>query len=110
APVARAAEILRRIETETTHHAHRTRTTAVVSGANRLRCVFDHGDAALFADLEDRIHRRALTVDVDGHDCFSAWCDRVGDSRRIEVVSFRIDVDEHRTRAESRDTRGGREE
>src|ERR1051325_12146455 len=61
AAVASAAEVLRRIKTETANHAHRTRAPSVVSGANRLRGVFDHGNATLFAEVEDWIHRRALS-------------------------------------------------
>src|SRR5215213_900291 len=72
-----AAEVLRRIKTEASDHAHRARTASVVSRANRLRRIFDYGYSMTAAEVEQRIHRRALSVDVNGHDRFGSRRDRV---------------------------------
>ncbi len=77
AAVARAAQVLRRIKTETTHDAHRTCAPPIVVRANRLRGIFDDRNAASFADVEQRIHLRTLAVEMYRHDHFRARRDRV---------------------------------
>src|SRR5215212_9617814 len=101
--ITSAAEILRRIETEASDQTHRARAPSIMSRANRLRRIFNHGYSMTPSKIEQGIHLRALAVDMDGHDGFRAWRDRVSNTRRIDVIAVWIDIDENGTRAESSD-------
>src|SRR4051794_39453437 len=101
--ITRAAEVLRRVKTETPDQAHRARPPSIVRRADRLRGIFNYGDSVSLPDLEQRIHLGALAVKMDRHDDFRSRRDRVRYARWIEVVSARIDIDEDRSRAESSD-------
>ncbi len=80
----------------------------MIGGANRLCCIFDDRNAVTPAQREQRVHLGALPVDVHRHDRLRARRDRARNLRHVEIVSMRIDIDEHRPRAEPRDTTPGR--
>ena len=67
AAVAPAAEVLGRVEAEAAGVAERADAGGPVEGAVGLAGVLDHGDPALAAELEDRVHvdRAAEEVDRD---------------------------------------------
>src|SRR5581483_10552514 len=61
-------------------------------------------------DGVDRIHVRALTVEMHRHDRARTPADLLLDLRRIDVVVLEAHVDEYRTRAEAMHDSGGRKE
>src|SRR5215213_95837 len=78
--ITRATEVLGRIKTETSDHAHRARAASFVSRANRLSRILDHRNPMTPPELKQRIHRRTLAVNMHRHDDFGSRRDRIGNA------------------------------
>src|SRR5439155_25867583 len=70
ATVAEAAQVLGRVERETSGESVGARRFAVALGADRLGRVLDHGNLSRTGDVVDRFHVRQLPEEVYGHDRF----------------------------------------
>src|SRR5712691_9417472 len=71
-----SAEVLGRIEAEAGKVTEASCVTSFVLCAVRLRGVFNNQQIVSACNIENRIHIRALPIQMHGHDCFGAWCDR----------------------------------
>ena len=101
AGVAVSPEILARIETECGDVAETSGAPAVPARAVRLTRILDDEDAVPACELEDRLHRYDLTVEMHRHDRLRMRRQRALQERGIDQIVC-VDVDEHRPR-----TRGG---
>ena len=90
-----SAQVLARIETETSHVAHAPGASSFVFGAVGLGCIFDHDEAPPLGDRQNRVHVSHLPIEVDGNDGFGALRDRGLDLRHIHRERTLIDIDEH---------------
>ena len=110
ARVPRASQVLRRIEREGGHRAECPRRALLVGRPDRLAGVFENGDAAASGDFQDRLHVRALAVEMDRLDRLRAGRDGRFEPGRVEVERARLDVHEDGPRVQARDFTGRREE
>ena len=78
--------------------------------ADRLRRVLDDGNAGAGGDVEDRIHVGAQAEQVHRHDRLVRGVMAAATAAGSMLKVDRIDVHEHRPRAEARDGAGRREE
>ena len=113
AAVAVAAERLGRKEARRRRRRERAELAALVGRAERLRGVVEHEQAFRLGDRQQRIvvGRQAEQIDRDHRLGLEAVTlggrDRALDARRIEIERVRIDIGEHRRRAEQHDHFGG---
>ncbi len=108
--VAEGAEILARKEREAADRAHRSCLPAVIPRADGLRGILDHRDPGVARSVQDRIHVRALAIQVHDDDGSGLGGDRGADGVGGEVVCRGIDVHQPRRGAQPADAPGGREE
>lgn len=112
AGVAVSAEILARIEAETTDGADGAAAAAFVFRANGLGGVFDNHGAVTAGDVEEGVHVGGAAEEVDGLDgpdvavAGEGGFDLVG----VEVEGVGIDVDKDWLNAEAGERAGGGEE
>ena len=93
AAIAKSAEILGRIKAKAANFGDRARHLHAISRADRLTCVFNHGDSAILGERHDRIHVRALSEQMNRNDRLGARRDLPPQILDIEQVAVRIDVD-----------------
>ena len=110
AGIAERAEVLRREERKRGHRPEHAGAAAVVLRADRLRRILDHGQIVFRSDAVDLVHRRALAIEMHGHDRLRGRRDARLDLRRVEVVISEVDVGKDRRRAEAVDDAGRGEE
>src|SRR5581483_4026877 len=106
--VAEAAEILGGEKREAAERSQRARALAAILRTDGLGRILHDGDPVPRGDGVDRIHVRALTVEMHRHDRARTPADLLLDLRRIDVVVLEAHVDEYRTRAEAMHDSGGR--
>ena len=105
-----AAERLAREEAGAADRAQVAAAPAPVSGAEALRRVLDHRQIVARGDRANGVHVGALAVEAHRHQRAGARRDGGLDQRRIDVAGVRLDIDEHRHRAEQHDRLGRRRE
>ena len=108
--VAEATEILAREEAESSVGTDGADPAALVFRADGLTGVFDHDEPMLLRQGHDRVHVGRLTEEVDRYDRLGVrgyfGFDRAG----IDIERDRVDVREHRGRADPHDGSDGGEE
>ena len=97
------------METEAPHVAERSDTTSPQLREHRLRTIFNNCEAVLPRDVDDRIHRRWPTGEMDGQHGFRSRCDGRRNRVRVEIHVI-PDVDEDGARTQHRDRRSRRDE
>jgi len=75
-----------------------------------LRGVLDHRNACAPGGIEDWIEIGTQPEEVHGHDGPGARSDRPSHRVRIDGIRQRVDIDQHRSRADSRDGPSRRKE
>ena len=76
--------------------ANRTGGTILVTGAMRMRRIFDHHELMSVRDRHDQIHISRLACKMNGDDCAGARRDCGFDGHWINVEGLKVDVREHR--------------
>ncbi len=108
--IAERAEIFRRKKGETSDRADAADRLIAIAGADRLRGVFDDGDAGLESQCRGwASYRRFDRTDARARS-LGPGVRAARKPRRIDVVGHRIDVDEDRSRTQPRDRSGAGEE
>lgn len=92
--VAESSEIFGWKETEASDVPERPRQFAPALGAERLGAVFDKLQAAFFAETDDWGHVAGQPVEVHDQNGSGFLRDFSLNARGVDVVGFRIDVDE----------------
>ena len=110
AAVARAAEILARVEAEAAGQADAAGHGAWRARAEGLRAILDHDQPAPRCDLHDRVHLRRAPEEVHRDDRARRRGERRLDGLGSDVEARAIDIDEHRARAGVHDALDRRDE
>ena len=79
-------------ETEARHVAEGSDSLAFIHGAMGLGAVFHDLEIVLLCQCQDRIHVCRLSVEVHRDNGFCPRRELRRDLRRIDVISFRVDV------------------
>src|SRR5712692_2042420 len=108
--VAVGAEVLAGIEAEAAQFTERPGLAAAVAGADGLRVVFDHLEAAARRHLEDGVHCGGQAVEMDRDDGTGFRRNLRFEQRRVEVERAGLDVREHRARTQHADDPRSRNE
>src|SRR5262249_31709986 len=85
ASIAEAAEVLCREEAETGQGRELAYSLSVVIRADRLRSILDDRNAALRANLADRVHLGRLAEKIDRHDGLRLWRNGPLDATRLDI-------------------------
>ncbi len=109
-PPFAAAEVLQVVQAEGAGDSQRSAHPPLVHRPVRLAGVFDHMQAVLLGDGENRVHVSRAAVNVDGNDRPGPLGDCRFDLGRVERVVPRLDVDEDGNRHLVQDARGRGEE
>src|SRR6266849_640034 len=103
ARIAIGSKIFCGIKTDARRVSQRSSAPAFVTSADGLRVVFDYGKLMRSRKLEDWVHVRGETVEMDNNDCASPRRHPALELRGIDVVSAGANVSEHGLRAEGAD-------
>ena len=108
AGIAERAEVLGRIEREAAGQPQSADAASAVAGADGLGRVLDERHPAGNGGQRRHVHR--LSEQVHGNDGLGLRCHRPAHRIDVQVVGRRVDVDQHRPRAEPGHASGGGEE
>jgi hypothetical protein len=110
AALAAGAEILSRVEAETTEIAERAGAPATALGAVGLRRILDHGDAVTLGYFANLFDLSEPPVQMHRHDGLRPRRDRGLETAWVHRPRRRIDVDQNGRRADVEDRRDGCDE
>ena len=95
ASIAISAQILRRKKAKAATMAKRASSLTFVLGPQSLGSIFNNEEFPVSGNLENRIHIRHLSKEVDRDDGSRPLSQCCIELCRIKIISLRIDIDEY---------------